>query len=341
MFRKNTIIISGALMILVLLIGTGLVFQKSEAEKINGLSSSYDVSEQFLSYVKYDHGKPNLYLYHIEDRTKEKLVEFAIDQVIVDPTFSHDGKRLTFIVRNKNSEEDESSMIYQYDVTTKESKELFHTENLITELAFSPNDDLLYYLRAGTYTNYSPIAGKRPHEFDIFSYDLANDQHRQITNLQKYAMNSLQVSLDGKLLFVQMDDDFAAETADDIFAMRQKIFQIPLDAPNELSVLFDSSREVDIYDFTITPDGEEIIYQSISNPDTGSTFIYELYSLNFATREEKQLTNVNIYCEKPTVSKDGKTVYFIVDKRFGKGGEDFHLYQIDRETGQLTEIENL
>lgn len=341
MLSKNKIIISGAFITLVILIGIGLLFQKSEEEKAQGLSNHYDVSEDYISYVKYEEGKPILYLYHLKEGTKEKIVEFDNDKFIDDPTFTHDGKQIAFIMRNKNSEEDESSIIYQFDVKTKKSEELFRSENLVTELAFSPNDEILFFLQAGIFTNYSPIAEKRPHDFDIFSYHLAEKEINQLTHLQTYHMGSLEASLNGESLYVQMIDDITAESEEEIFETRQKIFQIPLEAPEEMNVFFESSRDVDIYDFTFTPDGKELIFQSISNPDTAETFIYELYTLNLETKDEKQLTNVNIYCEKPVVSNDGKTLYFIVDKKFGKRSEDYHLYKMNRENGQIFAIEDL
>ena len=105
----------------------------------------------------------------------------------------------------------------------------FREPGLVTELAFDPKDsELLFYLQAATFTNYSPIAGERPHDFDVHSIHLKDNVQTKYTDLKKYSMQSLQVSATDESVYVQMDDDENVQTAEDVFISKQRIFEIPL-----------------------------------------------------------------------------------------------------------------
>ena len=105
-----------------------------------------------------------------------------------------------------------------------------------------------------------------------------------------------------------------------------------------MSVISDPEREVSIFSFTITPDGNEFIFQSISNPDEGGIFEYELYKYNLDTKEEKQLTYYGKHVSDPVVSADGNTIYFMLDSNFAKGDSDYHLYKMNIDGEQGVEI---
>ncbi|MBM7714845.1 DUF5711 family protein [Siminovitchia sp. FSL H7-0308] len=320
------------------LIVIGLLFGKDEKEKQNGLSGDFDISKQgTIAYVHYLQGKPEIHLYNPEQSLKMKALELENDQIIVDPSFSNDGSTLVYIAANKDSDEKLASTVYQYDLEKKEVKELFSVQSAITEIEFSPTGTSLFYLQAEVFKNYSPIASKRPHDFDLHEYRFADKKQMKHTNLKKYSMESLTIAQDGKSVFVQMPDDEDVNTAEGSFESFQRIFQIPLDQPTNLKVVSNPERKNDIYDFTVVPNKNEFIFQSVSNPDTGETFQYELYTYNAETKEEKQLTNLKEYTEGPEIAP-GNKIYFMVDKRFGQRNSDYHLYQMNLDGTNITEI---
>lgn len=324
--------------ITVALIFIGLLFGKGEDEKQNGLSGHFDVSPQgTIAYVNYTDGKPGIYLYNSEQSLEKKVVELENDKLILDPTFANDGSTLTYISTNKDLEEKLESAVHQHDLETKESKELFSAPSAITEIEFSPKGDSLFYLQADVFQNYSPIASKRPHDFDVHEYNIAENEHIQHTDFKKYSMRSLTIAEDGQSVFVQMPDDEEVETAEDSFDLNLRIFQIPLDQPSNLKVVSDPNRKVDIYDFAVVPNETEFIFQSISNQDSGDIFQYELYKYNVETNEEQQLTNLKEYTVNPVISSDNK-IYFMVDKRFGQRNADYHLYQMNMDGTEVKEI---
>ncbi|MED4354229.1 hypothetical protein P9265_18215 [Schinkia azotoformans] len=325
--------LTGALVVL------GIFFNKTENEKQNGLSNHYDVSAQnTIAYVTYKEGRPQLFLHKEGESIDAVIAEYDEDTMILDPTFSKDGSILAFVTTNKNKETELTSTVHFYDIGKREITDVFTDSSTITEIEFKPDGSSLLYLSAGTYENYSPITGKRPHNFDVYEFNLNEKSHVRKTNLQQYSIYSLNVAPSGDRVYLGRDDDSDVKTAEASYMVKQRIFEISLDHPEEMSVISDPDREVSIFSFTITPAGNEFIFQSISNPDEGGIFEYELYKYNFDTKEEKQLTHFGEYVSDPVISADGKSIYFTLDRNFAKGSPDYHIYKMSIDGEQAEEI---
>ncbi|WP_152642919.1 hypothetical protein [Bacillus alveayuensis] len=101
------------------LVMTGLIFNKTENEKQNGLSTHFDVSVQdTIAYVTYDDGEPSLHLYNQDKDIDATAFQLEKEYMILDPTFSHDGATLAFIAVSKNLETNLSSTVYLLDLRT-------------------------------------------------------------------------------------------------------------------------------------------------------------------------------------------------------------------------------
>lgn len=328
------------LAITVLLIIFGFVFQKSEDEKQQGLTPIFDVSTKgTIAYVAYDKGKAGIYLKHAEETFDNPVLQLDTKQSILDIVFTPDGSSLAFVSANKDVQSRLESSVHLLSLQTLTSEKLFTDLALLTELAFDPqNEDVLFYLRAGTFENYSPIASAHPHEFDLYSYQISDQLRQQFTELSKYSMRSLTISPDGKMAYVQMPDDANVETAEDTFEMKQRVFQIPLDAPDDLSVVSNNDWEKDIYDFVIMPDRHSMIFQSVSQTGAEGIYEYELFYYDWDNDEEKQLTYLKQHTSHPMISPQNGKVYFMVDKQFGKRKADYQLYQMDADGENLESI---
>lgn len=317
-------------------IALGFLFDKEENEKQNGLTATYDVSvDSSIAYVAYDDGKAGIYL---SNGNEQPVVQFPVDQTILDISFSKDGKKLAYIVTDKEMSPESESAVHLLQMDTFADQLAFRRKGLITELAFDPKDsELLFYLHAATFTNYSPVTGERPHDFDVHSFQLQTLEQKRYTDLKKYNMQSLQVSATDESVFVQMDDDEHVQTAEDVFASKQRIFEIPLDAPDEKTVISDPAGELDLYDFMLLPEREEIVYQAVGGTGADGIFEYELFSYNWKTYETKQLTNIKEHTSKPIVGPDNR-IYFLVDRQFGGRQPHYQLYRMSVEGKDVEEV---
>ncbi|WP_085992954.1 PD40 domain-containing protein [Oceanobacillus senegalensis] len=334
----SIVTISG--LITITLIGLGIIFDQEEYEKREGFTSIYDVaSDGSIAYVFYEKGKPGIYLENNSKIQSNPIVQLEDTQEILDISFSADEKELAYVVAYKSKEIDLKSVIKVINIESSKMKELVSEKALVTEIEYHPkNEDFIYYLKAQTFENYSPIASARPHDFDLFSYQISSGETTKHTNLKKYMMQSLQVSSTENKAYVSMFDDEHAETADDIFASHQRIFEIPLDNPHSYQVASLKEGNKDIYDFTLTPNEDGFIFQAVNETGDNGIYQYELFHYNRETEEEKQITDLKEHTSNPTLGPDGKVIYFMVDKQFGSRDSDYHLYRMDINNGEVETV---
>lgn len=137
------------------------------------------------------------------------------------------------------------------------------------------------------------------------------------------SMQSLQVSASGNSIFVQMDDDFEANTADDdVSITNQRIFEVPLDQPDSPTVV----------------SNKDLIFQAIGPTSKDGTFEYELFEYNWEEQKEKQLTHLKESASSPVIGIESEKVIFMVDTKFGQSNPDYHLYQMDLDGKNGEEI---
>lgn len=314
----------------------GLLFKKDENQKQTGLTAIYDVSiDGDIAYVVYEKGSAKLFV-----KSKEQpLLQLPVDKSITDLVYSNDGKQLVFAVSSKNVEENIGSELHVLQLDSLKEEMLFSVKSLITEIVFDPKDsDLLFYLQADTYTNYSPIASKRPHDFDVHSYNLRERVHTKHTKMKNYDMASLQVSTQKNAVFVQMNDDSDVEMTENFSSMSQKVFEIPLDNPDGKIIISSLVQTNDIYDFTILPERQEIIYQAVAGTGANGIYEYELFTFNWKTNKTEQLTMLKESASKPVNGPDNK-IYFMLDRAFGKRNPSYHLFSISRDGKNIEEIQ--
>ncbi|WP_342536267.1 hypothetical protein [Sporosarcina sp. FSL K6-3508] len=334
--KKSLVFLLGSIAFLTaLFVVLGFVFDKDENQKQNGLTEVYSVSSDGkIAYVVYEKGQANLYM----TLQEQPLIQLPVEKEIVDLTFSEDGKRLAFAVTNKDREQDAETDIHVVQLDSLEDEQILSVDSLITEVAFDPkNPELLFYLQAATFTNYSPVASKHPHDFDVHSYHLKEQTHTQYTDMKKYSMASLQVSSKDKSVFVQMDDDENVESADEVFSSSQRIFEIPLDDPDGKSIISSPVQEEDIYDFTLVPERQEIIYQAVAGTGENGIFEYELFAFNWKTYQTEQLTALKEHTTKPVLGPDAK-IYFMVDRNFAGRSPDYHLYRMNMDGRNVEKV---
>lgn len=336
MKKTFSFLIGGIGLVTIAFVVLGLLFEKDENEKQNGWTGMYDVSEDgSIAYVAFDKGKAGIY---IPGGNEKPVIQLPVDQTILDISFSKDGKKLAYVVSDKEMSRSSASEVRLLQMETFADQPVFHEKALITELAFDPKDsELLFYLQAETFTNYSPVAGEQPHDFDVHSIHLTENEHTQYTDLKKYSMRSLQVSATEESVFIQMDDDEHVQTAEDVFASKQRIFEIPLHAPDEKRVISDPAGDENLYDFMLLPEREEIIYQAVGGTGPNGIYEYELFSFNWRTNETKQVTNLKEYTAKPKRGPKNQ-IYFLVDRQFGEREPLYQLYRMSEEGQDIEEV---
>lgn len=340
MSRKKLILIFTSIAsITIIFIILGFQFQKTESEKRTGLTEVYDVSiNETIAYAAYHDGKQALYVKTTD--TENLVIELDEDEEFTSVAFTPDGTHLAYAVSIGDVEKRLNSSVHIVDIRSFDSKLLFETNTLMTEITFDPKDEnRLFYLNAQTFENYSPIARPNPHEIDVFSYDLMADKSVQHTTMANYSLSSLQVSSLKDAVYVQMSDIDEHSTADEIFEMKFNIYEISLNEPEKRIAITDIKREADIYDFAILPNETGIVFQSVSNINSGGTFEYELYYYDWKEDKEVRLTDLQNYAARPVLANKGEKVYFLVDHNFAKSHyPNYELFKMDIDGNHIEEV---
>ena len=239
------------------------------------------------------------------------------------PTFSNDGKKIYYI-SNKSSDYFNPSSIYEYEIETKEEKVL--VGGVRSTYSWIPGENKILY---------SKITEDNPNWYnvhDLFIYDIDKDEETRLT--ENLRANQPNVSNDGeKIVFLFQKDGTTNLGLVDIdgknfkaltdFKNGEQVYN-PKFSNDDSYIIFDYSyhQTRDIakintdgsgYEFVLKTEKDErnptfdksgnIIYAS---DETG---IFNLYSLNPSTKEQKQLTNVIGGAFMPDINESGELTY--------------------------------
>src|SRR5699024_5614435 len=175
-----------------------------------------------IVYVSYHEGQQHI-KFHQENQ-EQKTIPISEDKIILDIAFSPDGTSFIYSMAYKELEEDLQTTVNQVNVNTLKEETLFQEGGLITEMEYDPKDcQVIFYLQANTFENYSPIARANPHDFDIYSFHQDSGDHHQYTNFSAYSMGSLKISASEDVAYMQMFNNMDTETAEEIFDSKQQI----------------------------------------------------------------------------------------------------------------------
>lgn len=195
---------------------------------------------------------------------------------------------------------------------------------------FSPDGRTIIFSRAETYGSDSPVAQRRPHNWNFFASDLDGANVRQLTSESFYTVSPPSISPDGKTMAIVTE---GVETSEHI-----SVYSIT--HPGSALQTFQPHvpKEVDhkkpIFVFpNYLPDGN-ILFMAAN-----SRFDYDVYRLNPDTGTIGKLTNANGYATDLKVSADGKTAVFFKWRKTWLGDlRGNQVYLLDVQSRKLTPL---
>ncbi|UJL46204.1 PD40 domain-containing protein [Virgibacillus sp. NKC19-16] len=203
-------------------------------------------------------------------------------------------------------------------------------EGLVTEAAFSPDGESLFYLEAGIHTNYSPIASERPHDFDIYRVDLGAMEIEQITHKDAYDMSALDVTPDGEALMYRSYD-----------GSDQLLFQT-LEDGSETAVtpIGDFASEAPMISSpALSSDGEHVVFSDVATTNESGTFIYEGFRMDLETKQAEQITSFGEHVTSPVFFNHQDKLIVTVDKGFATSVPDYDYWVISADGDERERIQ--
>jgi len=240
------------------------------SEKAIGI---FDISKDdktiLFSYFK--DNTSSIYSMNIDGTNIKTIIESKNGKSFYNPRYSSDNKMILFIENDVSDKENSSLCIANADGSN--IIQLTNNLNIITEAFFRENNNEIIFCKANEFKNYSPIARKMPHGFDIYSINLKTKKTSQLTKLDAYSINYAK-EIEGKIVF-----QIKSKLYNGVFALADNVHHIvPFIANGDSEDVKANS------DFLFLPDKKEIIY--ISN--------YDLYKMNSITNKEEFLFTSNL-----------------------------------------------
>ncbi|MFA1819307.1 TolB family protein [Virgibacillus oceani] len=317
--KKNIFFISGMLVLFLLLWSATLFADVPDGFTGYGAATDISPNDETLVFSYYHEGEAALYTVPVTGGKAELLAQPDEGDSYINPKFSPDGEAITF-VRQWEEEEGPHGEVMLMDLATNEVEELTSGGGLVTEAVFSPDGDVIYFLQAGVFENYSPIAQERPHGFDIYQMDLNTKETQQITNKDAYDMSALAVTPDGEQLMFKSYDQ------------SDRIIFISLENNAETSPvpIGDFASEAPIISSpALSPDGEQIAFSDVTATDENGTFIYEAFLMDLNNYQAEPITNFREHVTEPVFFHEGDKLIVTLDKQFAQKETDYQYWEIN------------
>lgn len=316
--RKTAILViflSGAILASLLIFSN--IYLSEDGEGNAYQPGTLSEAEDYIAYVENREGLQSLILANKTTGDVGKLLSAKKGDQIKDLMIDMKAQKVTYLVNSQDK-----SALYSIDFDSQ------HIEKLMTEQSPVPETEVgkekIYYIK-GEY-QHSDEQGNPFYFYDLYSYDLKEKKSERLTEQRAYFISSLNYdSIHEKLFFVMNYSE-----SGDPFKATQSIYEISLSDDTVRKI---ETGRGDVFGLSLSPAKNEIIFTGIANPETTSSYKYELFSLNLENSQTKRVTFLEAFTTDPVFSSSGKEVYFVFNEKFpGRNASNYELYELNRET---------
>ncbi|MGM0847217.1 MAG: hypothetical protein ACQEUT_19850 [Bacillota bacterium] len=318
--KRNKIVIL-AILLSGTLLASLLIFSKlymaDESEGNTYLHNTLSVDKEFIAYVDREEGSQSLILANESTGETRKLLSAKEDDQIMDLVIHSASRKVTYLANSP-----EKSSLYSIDFDNHKIEKHLTVNAPVSE--FAEGNDKIFYVK-GNY-QHTDQEGNAFHFYDVYSYDFTTKKHERLTRNDAFYISSLIFDDQSQKLYFIMNHSKSG----DPFDAEQGLYELAL---KNHSINQIETGHRDIFEADLNSAHNEIIFSGISNPNSGSSYKYELFSVNLETYKTKRLTFLEAFVTDPVFSESTNQVYFAYNNKFpGRNYTNFDLYRLDRET---------
>ena len=345
MKNKRVTIIFSTTMLVVLTASLLFGFWKTssnKAENYTGIGSHVAISpdDQTILFPYYRDNKAGIYSAIPQGKSVEAIT-FPESGYDIRPQFSPNGTKIAYIHRTIGENDEPKQTLHIMDSNGGNSQQLTEEELFVSEAVFSSDGNLIYFLNAAVYTNYSPITGPRPHEYDIHVINLEDQKIEKLTNYKNYTMEDLTVSTDGESLYFQMMNDEKINEPSDTFEEYKEIFKLSLEDNQVTSFVPEGDFGVnEVYGMTFSKDEKLLAYSAVTSESANDSYYkYELFLTDMITDQTRQITDLRTYVQEPVFFHTKNQFLFIEQPNWPGKPEIHQLWKMNIDGTGIEKIE--
>ena len=174
--------------------------QSNSQVETRNMLGNFDISknDSIIIFSMYTKNGSSIYQMNIDGTEQKKIINSNKDFSFFLPKFSKDGKKIVF-----NKCYRKNALISEICIANSDGSEIEQLTNMkenITDAIFSSYSNEIFFFKATEYSNYSPLAPKQAHGFDIYSLDLETKEVKKISKLNAYGLYYLSEYDSTKLL---------------------------------------------------------------------------------------------------------------------------------------------
>ncbi|AFS77657.1 beta propeller repeat domain-containing protein, WD40-like protein [Gottschalkia acidurici 9a] len=284
-----------------------------------GLDPSIDISpnDDRIVFSYYQKGVASIYTSKIDGTDVVQLTKDEEEKNShLYPVYSSDGSKIMFISTPKSQTSLESS-IWIMDQDGSNKKEIMKADGFINKAVFSPDQNRIYFSKSTSYKNFSPIARKSHHGFDIYSISIDGKDLKQLTFDKSYNLGSLNITPGGNALIFTKFEEY-----------EETIYLLQLDGSKKIDTIEPKNlKKSSLYYPALSQDDKFLTFSTVSNER--GIFHYDLFIMNLETKESKQVTDLKSHASRPVYFHNSNKILFSQDMNWAKNPSKYEIRILD------------
>ncbi|WP_130860116.1 hypothetical protein [Gracilibacillus phocaeensis] len=317
---------------------TGILYNA----KINAQPSftgEYDINHNQPLYVMKADETEILYLQG-ENGGVHKLYEADENLKIMSPVFTGESE-VSFILTDGPPEappgEQEFQLVHSnvltYDVEEEELTTNLEARGYITNLLYDQAEQHMIVSGVHVSTEGEPEPGFI--SFASALYTLTKDGNfEKIHDFDAYEPGSLQITENGEKLYMILPDDFEDVSPDSMFEATERIYEMAIDQPKEMTVVSQPDNQVPISEFVLLEQENKLLYQTIMNFNEGENYLYDYVWFDLTNQEEGERLHIDEASENAKTNENWLYYTKTTDKADQTKVYKLYRYDLLRDTGE-------
>ncbi|MGY4691642.1 hypothetical protein [Salibacterium sp. K-3] len=317
---------------------------ESEENAKPSFTGEYSVApDGRIAYVMESSGTQTLY---VQERGAERSGIYTAEKSkkLWSPAFNENGD--VSVVQTSGYPEggpgEQEFQLAHSDIVTVSAEggkveTVLQARGLITGLVKDPAHERWIVNGIHLSTQGEPETGFKPLQSGLYTLK-PDGSFEEIRSFDAYSPSSLSLSEDGEKMLMILPDDFENVTRDSMFESVERIYEMNIENPEDMTVISNKKSEVPISEVVRLEDQNKLLYQTIMNYGEGGMYDYDMMWFDPDSKEEGERLHINESIQGTQLSRGNTKLYYVKKSRKSDQTEVFHLFRYDLNSGEEEQV---